>query len=74
MVFGEETVGMGGQTAVFITNAEGKLQDYRTYRFKGHGQPTDLAAVHSHCAMGELAREEIGFGEGVALRMEQRKN
>lgn len=49
-----------------------KLEDEGTYRLKGHGQPADLASVHSHCSVGELPREQVGFGERVTLRMEQR--
>lgn len=45
-----------------------------THRLEGHRQPADLAAVDSHCAMGQLAREKVGLGEGVTLRMEQRQN
>lgn len=44
------------------------------YRLKSHGQPADLASVRSHRSVGELPREQVGFREGVTLRMEQRQN
>lgn len=51
-----------------------KLWDEASYRFKGHREPADLSAVHSHCSMRELPREQVGFREGATLRMEQRQN
>ena len=51
-----------------------KLKDEGTYRLKGHGQPADLASVHSHRAVGELPGEQVGLRERVTLRMEQRQN
>lgn len=51
-----------------------KLKDKGTHRLEGHGQPADLAAVHSHRPVGELARQQVGLRERVAVGVEQRQN
>lgn len=45
-----------------------------THRLKGHREPSDLPAVRSQRPVGELAREQVGLGQGVAFRMQQRQD
>lgn len=57
-----------------VTQEDEKLKDEGTYRLKGHGEPADLASVHSHRSVGELPREQVRFRERVTLGVEQRQN
>lgn len=57
-----------------LKHVEDKLGGKSSHRFKGHGEPADLPSVHSHRSMGELAGEQVGFRQRVALGMKQRQN
>lgn len=44
-----------------VMQEDENLKEEGTYRLKGHGQPADLASMHSHRSMGELPREQVWF-------------
>ena len=46
----------------------------RTDRLEGHGEPEHLAVTHAHGAVGQLAGQQVGLREGLALRVQERQD